>query len=295
MERILELFSEDFYYCFLRLSSFIDMRYFYSMKSGKLNEKIIVIIGGTSGIGLSGAMACVEAGARVVTVGLDADMNEQARSALGDSALVLNSDATSPSTAETAIQQALDRFGGFSALYHVAGGSGRKWGDAPLHELTDEGWEKTLQLNLTSMMYSNRAAVRQFLRQNTPGVILNLSSVLGYSPSPRYFATLAYATSKGAIISFTQSAAAYYASKNIRMNVLAPALTRTPMSQRAMNNSEIMEYTRSKQPLDGGRVSEPSDLDAAVVYFLSDESRFVTGQVLAVDGGWTLSEGQYQT
>lgn len=252
-----------------------------------------MIIGGTTGLGLSAAMACVRAGASVVIVGRDAKNAETARAALGESAAVVVGDAAHAETAERAIATAVDRFGALSGLYHVAGGSGRKAGDGPLHEITDEGWDYTVQLNLTSLFYSNRAAVRQFLKQSTGGSILNMSSVLGYSPSPKYFVTHAYATTKAAVIGLTKSAAAYYAEKNIRFNVIAPALVETPMSRRAAGDEAIMKFIATKQPLDGGRIGRPDDLDAAVVYFLSDESKFVTGQVLAIDGGWSVTEGQY--
>ena len=259
----------------------------------KLADKVIVIIGGTTGLGLSAAKACVDAGARLVVVGRDPDHVGQAGIALGASAEAWAADAAQPQTAPAAIQMALKRFGGFHGLYHVAGGSGRKMGDGPLHEVTDQGWEFTLNLNLTSLFYSNRAALQQFLRQGTGGAILNMGSVLGFSPSPRFFGTHAYTAAKAAIIGLTQSAAAYYAPKNIRFNVLAPALVATPMSARAQNDPAVLDYIASKQPLDGGRMGTPSDLDAAAIYFLSDDSRFVTGQVLAVDGGWSVSEGQH--
>ena len=181
----------------------------------------------------------------------------------------------------------------FDGLYHVAGGSGRKYGDGPLHELTLEGWNKTFELNLTSLMLSNQAAIQQFLKQKSGGTILNVGSVLGYSPSPKYFTTHAYAATKSAIIGFTKSIAAYYAKDNIRVNILAPALVETPMSQRASQDSVILNFVKTKQPLDGGRNGQPVDLDGAAVYFMSDYSKFTTGQVLAVDGGWSVTEGQY--
>jgi NAD(P)-dependent dehydrogenase (short-subunit alcohol dehydrogenase family) len=146
-------------------------------------------------------------------------------------------------------------------------------------------------MNLTSLMFSNRAAVQHFLKEGKGGVILNMSSVLGWSPSPKHFATHAYAAAKSAIIGMSKSTAAYYAKHGIRINVLAPALVETPMSSRATDNPEIKAFIRAKQPLDGGRVGMPEDLDSAAVWFLSDASRFCTGQVLAVDGGWTVSEG----
>jgi NAD(P)-dependent dehydrogenase (short-subunit alcohol dehydrogenase family) len=178
-------------------------------------------------------------------------------------------------------------------LYHVAGGSGRASGDGPLDQISDEGWETTLRWNLTSLFYSNRAAAEQFLRQKSGGAVLNMSSVLAWSPSPKHFATHAYAAAKAAVIGLTRASAAYYAPHGIRFNVIAPALVDTPMAQRAVGNDETMLYVATKQPLDGGRVGTPADLDAAVVYFLSDQSKFVTGQVLAVDGGWSVSEGQH--
>jgi len=176
----------------------------------------------------------------------------------------------------------------------VAGGSGRALGDGPLHEVTDEGWAGTLNLNLNSLFYSNRAAVQQFLTQGSGGTVLNMTSVLAFSPAPKFFATHAYATAKAAIIGFTRACAAYYAPQNIRFNALAPALVDTPMSDRAQRDEAVMRYIRNKQPLEGGRIGQPSDIDAAAVYFMSEDSKFVTGQVLAVDGGWCVSEGQYE-
>ena len=118
-----------------------------------------------------------------------------------------------------------------------------------------------------------------------------MSSVLGFSPSPRHFATHAYAAAKAAVIGFTRAVAARYAADGIRVNVLAPALVETPMSARAAGDEEILRFIRTKQPLDGGRIGRASDLDAAAIYFMGDGSRFTTGQVLGVDGGWSVSEG----
>ena len=257
-----------------------------------LKDKSLVVIGGTSGIGLSAAAAFIAAGAKVVIVGKDESKLTAAKASLGASAMGLSADAANPDTAQAAINIASKNFGGFHGLYHVAGGSGRKEGDGPVHVITDEGWQYTMHLNLTSLFYSNRAAARYFLEHKTAGSILNMSSVLGFSPSAQYFATHAYAAAKAAVVGFTKSAAAYYAAAGIRFNVIAPALVATPMSQRAQGNAEVLEFIATKQPLDGGRIGHPSDLDAAAVYFLSDESKFVTGQVLAVDGGWSVSEGQ---
>jgi len=248
-----------------------------------LEGKRLVIIGGTAGLGLSAATAFVTAGARVVCVGLPSEETDSVAAGLKPCVHMIGSDATNPETASNAIH----------GLYHVAGGSGRRWGDGPLHEISDDGWRKTMDLNLTSVFFSNRAAVRQFLAQKTGGSILNLVSVLAWSPSPKYFATQAYAAAKAAIIGLTQSCAALYASQGIRFNALAPGLVETRMAARAVSNAEIMAFIKTKQPLDGGRIGHASDLDTAAVYLLSDSSRFVTGQVLAVDGGWCVTEGQF--
>lgn len=259
-----------------------------------LAGKVIVIVGGTTGLGVSAACAVLAAGAKgVVVTGRDVENAEAAVRCLGENAVAHVGDAVHPEHAEGAIRLAVGRFGRFDGLYHVAGGSGRRFGDGPLHELTDAGLGFTLDLNLRSLILSNRAAVRHFLASGTGGSILNMGSVLGWSPSPRFFSTHVYAAAKSAIIGFTKSIAAYYATHGIRANVLAPALVETPMAKRAADDEEILAFIRTKQPLDGGRIGRPSDLDAAVIYFLSDGSAFTTGQVLAVDGGWTVSEGQF--
>lgn len=258
-----------------------------------LTKRKIVIIGGTTGIGLAAAQHFQQQGAEIVMVGLKEEPPNKVKEILGADSPIIYRDAREPDCAVEAIDRCRKMFGGFDGLYHVAGGSGRKFGDGPLHEMSIEGWEKTFDLNLNSLMYSNQAAIKAFMEMGRPGSILNLSSVLAYSPSPRYFTTHAYATAKAAVIGFSKAIAAYYAPHNIRINVLAPALVATPMSARAQSNHEIMDFVASKQPLDGGRIGTSQDLNGLAAYFMSEESRFTTGQVIAVDGGWELSEGQY--
>jgi len=258
-----------------------------------LTNKKIVIIGGTDGLGLSTALACIAEGAQIVAVGRNAERAAEAGRKFHNKGEVVAGDAREEALAEKAIRLCTERFGGFDGLYHVAGGSGRKFGDGPLHEMTTEGWHQTLELNLTSLMFSNRAALKFFMENQQPGVILNMGSVLGFSPSPKYFSTHAYAACKSAIIGFSKSLASYYASHRIRVNVIAPGLVKTPLSQRAAGDEGILEFIQTKQPLDGGRIGIPEDVDGAAVFLLSDHAAFITGQVLAVDGGWTVSEGQY--
>jgi NAD(P)-dependent dehydrogenase (short-subunit alcohol dehydrogenase family) len=261
--------------------------------SKHLENKKIVIIGGTTGLGLSAARAFIQEGAQVIVSGRNEESVMSAKQMLGENAESIVEDARHPESAAKVIQLCITRFGGFDGLYHVAGGSGRKMGDGPLHELTLEGWNKTMELNLTSLMLSNQAAMREFIRLKKAGTILNMSSVLGFSPSPKYFATHAYATAKAAIIGFSKSIAAYYAKDRIRVNVIAPALVETPMAQRAAGDENILSFIKTKQPLDDGRIGQASDLDGLAVYFMSDLSTFTTGQTVSVDGGWSISEGQY--
>lgn len=258
-----------------------------------LSGKSIAVIGGTTGLGWAGARALAAAGASVGICGRSPDHVEAALAQLDPAhACGICGDATDAATAPALIAEMVARFGRLDGLYHVAGGSGRSRGDGPLHELTDEGWHHTVDLNLTSLVWSNRAAVRQFLAQGGGGAILNMGSVLGSSPSPKFFASHAYAAAKSAVIGFSRSIAARYAGDNIRVNVVAPALVATPMSERARGDEAIMAFVESKQPLDGGRIGMPGDLDAAVVFLLGEGAGFVTGQVLAVDGGWSVTEGQ---
>jgi NAD(P)-dependent dehydrogenase (short-subunit alcohol dehydrogenase family) len=263
------------------------------MIDGWLKGKVLVIIGGSSGLGLAAAIRCVEEGAKVVVVGRDDDKIHSARDILGNNGLALMGDAMAPETAVNAIAKAAEAFGGFHGLYHVAGGSGRRFGDGPLHQMTEEGWMKTLHWNLDSVMLSNRAAVNYFMEHQQSGVILNMSSVLGFSPSPKHFATHAYAAAKAGIIGFSKSLASYYANLDIRINVIAPGLVETPMSQRAFHDQQILDFIATKQPLRKGVTPKAIDLADTAVYLLSDRSALVTGQVIAVDGGWTVSEGQY--
>src|SRR5579864_8117415 len=115
-----------------------------------LNGKRLVVIGGTGGIGLSAVKAFIAAGAWVVAVGLERDEVPIVARDSGKAVRFVHADATQPETAPKALETCESAFGGFDGLYHVAGGSGRRWGDGPLHEITNEGWRQTLELNLTS-------------------------------------------------------------------------------------------------------------------------------------------------
>lgn len=241
----------------------------------RLKDKVAVVTGGGSGIGLATAQLFAEEGARVVVFDISAG-----------SADSLRVDVTSPSEVESAIKKVMNEQGRLDILVNVAGGSGRKWGDGPTDSCTPEGWDKTLALNLNSVFYCCKYALQVMLTQQG-GVIVNVSSVLGIVGGDEDFATHAYAASKGAVISLTRSIASYYAPRGIRANVICPSLIATPMSQRAQESEHIRARLSQLQPLTGD-FGSPKDVAHAVLYLASDESSFVTGSVLTVDAGWTV-------
>jgi NAD(P)-dependent dehydrogenase (short-subunit alcohol dehydrogenase family) len=264
------------------------------VRSGQLLNKRCLIVGGLSGIGRAAARRFLEEGAKVVVTGLDEPASDEGVAYLRSFGNALSGvcDARDAKQIDNIFSFMIHVLGGIDVLYHVAGASGRKDGDGPLHECTEEGWHATLEANLKSTFLTNRAAVRHFLKERQPGVILNMASVVALAPSPRHFDTCAYSAAKAGIIGMSRLAAARYAPDGIRVNVLAPGLIDTPMAQRATRDDAIRAYLRTKQPLAGGP-GLADDCAGAAVYLCSDAARLVTGVVLPVDGGWSVSEGQY--
>ena len=241
----------------------------------RLLDKVAIVTGGGSGIGLATAQLFTDEGARVVIF----DINDPHGS-------YLHVDVTSASEVESAINQVVRTHGRLDILVNVAGGSGRKWGDGPTDACTLEGWDKTLSLNLDSVFYCCKYTLPIMLNQKH-GVIVNVSSVLGMVGGDEDFATHAYASSKGAVISLTRSIASYYAPRGIRANVICPSLIATPMSQRAQQSEQLRSRLPQLQPLTGD-FGSPQDVARAALYLASDEASFVTGAILTVDGGWTV-------
>lgn len=260
-----------------------------------LNCKRCLLVGGTGGLGRAAARRFLEEGAHLVLAGIDEAQGQEALSSLSPlgPCSFLRGDATRPEQVEHLFSSAISLMGGLDVLYHLAGASGRRAGDGPLHLCTEQGWEFTLAVNLKSVFLTNQAALRYWLAQRQPGVILNLASVLALSPSPLHFDTCAYTAAKGAIMSLSRLAAARYAPQGIRVNVLAPGLIDTPMAQRAVRDPILAPYLASKQPLRAGPGS-PEDCAEAAVFLCSDAARFLTGVVLPVDGGWCVSEGTFR-
>jgi NAD(P)-dependent dehydrogenase (short-subunit alcohol dehydrogenase family) len=263
--------------------------------AGRLDGRVILVTGST-GIAAAGARRFAAEGARVFVTSRTADHCARLVDELsndGADAAFAAAELTDEDQVEAAIAEAVARFGRLDGLFAVAGGSGRRFGDGPLHEVTLDGWRQTLDLNLTSQFLVARAVVRQLLGQEltaagTRGALLLVGSVLARHPVPALFATHAYATAKGALEALVTTTAAFYAPRLIRVNAVTPGLVATAMSARAAEDPVTTAFTARKQPLAGGFLL-PDEVARAAVYLLSDEARHVTGQVLAVDGGWSVA------
>ncbi len=268
-------------------------------RSRRLEGLSCLIVGGTSGIGLASARRFLEEGARVVVCGLEAAGTQTAVDHLASQGQIfgITADVRTADAVASLFEEALGQLGGrLDVLFHVAGISGRRFGDGPLHECTDLGWDTVMDANAKGLFLTNRAAVRQMLAQplddhGLRGTVLNMGSALGWSPSPDLFGTLAYTASKGAIAAMTRSASARYARERIRFNVLAPGVIDTPMAARASGDPTILSYLAGKQPMSSGPGAD-IDCAEAALYLCEPASRFVTGTVLMVDGGWSVSEGR---
>ncbi len=216
--------------------------------------KVAVVTGSAGGIGSAAVRAFEDAGFAVTGIEAGDD---------GD-----------------AVLGGLDRL---DALFCAHGISGRRFGDGPVDECTDEGWATVLDANLTSVFHYCRAAIRP-LRRAGGGAIVTTSSALALVGGDDDFATHAYAASKGALISLTRAMATTYAKDGIRCNVVCPGLIETPMSRRVQDDARILARLPELVPLTGG-LGRPDDVAAAAVYLAT--APFVTGAVLTVDGGWT--------
>lgn len=255
-------------------------------------ENTVVLITGSTGIAAASAALAAREGAKVFVTSRTAAHGEELVSKI-PGAVFHAADLVRAESAPEIVRSCVERFGRLDALFNVAGISGRKFGDGPLHECTEEGWDVTLDTNVKSMYLMCRAALNQMLGQpvgadGLRGTILNMASVLGYAPQAQHFATHAYAASKGAILGMSRSMAAYYAPHKIRVNVIAPALVRTPMSARAQGDAAVLDLMKTKQPLVEDLI-DAEDVARTAVFLLSDDARCVTGDVLSVDAGWCVS------
>ena len=251
-----------------------------------LSGKCIIVAGGTSGIGLEAVNYFMLQGAKVIAIGKESSMELPQTEDL----CLITGDLRDENIIQQGIKLGMEKFGVINGLFHVAGGSGRSFGDGPLHEMTIEGWEKTISLNAGTVMLSNKAFIRNCLEHKQRGAIVNLSSALTNRPYPEFFGTHAYTAAKAAVEGLSLAAAAMYAPNNISINVISPGLTDTPMAKRALSDENIMNRVRGKQQLDGGRAVLPADIVPMAALLLSDAGSFITGQNIRIDGGWSVTE-----
>ncbi len=249
----------------------------------RLADRVAAITGGASGIGEACALAFSREGASVAV----GDLNlEKARGLaarienLGGRAIAVPMDVTRPSDIETFVNAAQDRLGPLSIW---VGSAGVPVGAAVLDQ-TREDWRRLMDLNLDGVFFSAQAAARRMVA-NGGGSIINLTSMYG---ARAVHDSVAYCTSKAAVIMLTQVMAIELAEHDVRVNAIAPGYTDTPMFRGARaKRGESMKPLLRRVPM--SRLGQPQEVADAAVFLASDESRFVTGHALMVDGGWAVN------
>ena len=252
--------------------------------------RIVVITGALGGIGL----ASIEVFAKNhdTVIGIDIKSSDDSlvmeTKQKYDSFHYYQADCTLEEQVKATIEKIVADFGKIDVLFNIIGGSGRRFGDGPIHTVSLEAYQKTIELNLTSQFLVSKYAVIQMLKQNG-GNIINTGSVLGMVGGNEMFSTVTYAASKAAIIGMSRSMAMAYAKNNIRVNVISPGLIETNMTQRAQSNEDIFAYIDEKQPIYHGRhkLGNPMSIALAARFLADSDADFVTGINLPVDGGWT--------
>ncbi len=247
----------------------------------RLQGKVTLISGGSRGMGAVEAALFAKEGAKVV-VGdvLEDEGRNLVEKICGESgdAIFVRLDVTSETDWEAAVSEALNRYGKLNVLVNNAGVSAR----GSIEETTVADWDRVMDINAKGVFLGTRAVIPE-MRKVGGGSIVNISSQLGLvgmkESSPQYQA------SKGAVRLFTKSAAIQYASEGIRVNSVHPGPIVTPMTEARRSDAAVQRLMVSRIPL--GRYGESEDVAFGVLYLASDESSFVTGSELVIDGGWT--------
>ncbi|WP_157731947.1 SDR family NAD(P)-dependent oxidoreductase [Arthrobacter sp. YN] len=244
-----------------------------------------VVITGASGIAAATARQLADAGDAVFVISRNPGSCAALVDSLGsEKAGWYAADLQDEEATVAAFNAAAKKLGRIDAVVAVAGGSARRFGDGWLHEMTLDAWNASINLNLTTIFLTAREAVRHM--KGTGGSLVLTSSVLATSPQPDNFTTHGYAAAKASITGWTVPLAAAYAKDKVRVNCVAPGLVRTPMAARAAEDPEIVSFAERKQPVAPGMLTAEQIAEALCWFVHSDG---VTGQVLAVDGGWAVT------
>ena len=250
----------------------------------RFENKICLVTGAGSGIGAATAIAFAKEGAKVVV----ADVNEQAASTtintikeLKGEAIFIRVDISKRSDVENMLAETLQQFGRLDCAVNCAGIAGTL--SLPTHEYPEDDWLKMIQVNLTGTWYCMKEELKQMLQQGG-GVIVNVSSAAGLIGQPE---NVPYAASKHGVIGITKTAAIEYATKNIRINAVCPTAIETPMimegRRKLAHNPGALEAAKNFQRMK--RMGQPSEVADVILYLCSEQSSFITGQAMPVDGG----------
>lgn len=244
-----------------------------------VSGRTVLIAGGAGGLGRVLAAALAERGARVVVADIRVREAEHVAAALpGAGHLGCALDVRDEDSCAAAVARAVALGGRLDVLINSAG----EFHLGPSLSLSGEAFASTLATNTTGVFLMSRAAARA-MAEDGGGRVITLASVSSRVTNPDY---AAYATSKGALVQLTRILALEWASANVTVNAVGPAMTRTPMTERYLADETNREYARRRIPL--GRLATPEDIVGAVVFLASPAGAFVTGQTVYVDGGRTL-------
>ncbi len=254
----------------------------------RLDGRVAVVSGGTGGIGRRLSLALAAVGARVGVLGRSAgdaaDLQDEIK-ALGSEAHLVSADVTRREEADRAIGDVMSRFGRVDIIVNAVGG-GAGTALYPAEEYPEAEFDRIMDLNLRSDLLPTQAAARAMIAGGNGGRVLHISSVRGQLGINQGFS--AYVAAKGAINALTRQQATEWARYGITVNAIAPTFVATPQVESLLADEDFKRGLLARIPL--GRVADTDDLVGAVLFFCSDASAFVTGQILTLDGGLTATQ-----